>query len=865
MKDTIDVISCAHLDWIFDLCRRRAIHLQLITSGCPYSLEHLTDQTQTIPWDTFLDLVSRTGRFFDEDGLREIGRHSWKSPRLMVHASLGRVMFTPFDQFLSMYGTGGYCARHFPIETTTSQLSDTQIDIWLKPKHDLAISKAFYTIFAGQIENLTTAIGLPRSRVTMKFRGRSAKYSVTIHKTSLPVSVFRQLNRWLNASRMIRREFSGIQERLENQASDYQRSFSDRESTLNRLSQKLGFFEIAGDQLPNIVWTMTPGGDAIFITAIARQLGYQQNEITLKNIVSPIQIKALAKLVDSVLQSSIPDDKALLDIRAPSMELEAKHKLGHNIRLVVQVTPDHQEKESSDTRHLAICVATDVTDRHRLLDALDWQTKNLQAISDLSMDAIFTLGQDEQIIAANPAAYAIFGYQSPELIGKHVTDLLPQSLENSHYGIRKDRSALPLQIITPHEKLTQSINKIYVVRDMTSSTLFQKKKQSLERQIQALQKTDSIGQLASGIVHDFNNLLVAILGLTDLALKSATKEALNERLGDIRKIGELGKDMTQRLLNFSRKKETSLKIKDSNETIKGSMTVISRLMPESIKVELLIHETPIYLLADHTQIEQILINLAINARDAMPNGGTIQIRTNNIPGDKESQTHGAGQLLLEVCDTGTGMDQQTQQRIFEPLYTSKPEGQGTGLGLSVVASIIEHHQGTINVKSALGIGTTFQVLLPAISPQRKALAADSSATVPRCSETILIVENNPKDRNLARLILAGAGYNILEESNGANAVATYLDNAESIDLILLDVVLPKMGGVEAAEKISTQYPNVNIIFTSGYPEGNQQTKSAIKTGKPVIQKPFGVDLLRSKIRAALDNKSNKESRTGQRR
>jgi signal transduction histidine kinase len=251
---------------------------------------------------------------------------------------------------------------------------------------------------------------------------------------------------------------------------------------------------------------------------------------------------------------------------------------------------------------------------------------------------------------------------------------------------------------------------------MTSSTLFQKEKQSLERQIQSVQKTDSIGQLARGIAHDFNNLLVAILGLTDLALKSSTNEELRDRLGAIRETGELGKDMTQRLLNFSRHQETSFKIKDANETINGSMTVISLLLPDSIKVNLRIHENPVYLLADHTQIEQVLINLAINARDAMPNGGTLQISTNNITGDKESQTNAAGRFILEVCDTGTGMDQQTEQRIFEPLYTSKPEGHGTGLGLSVVANIIEQHQGTISVNSELGVGTTFHVSLPAISP-----------------------------------------------------------------------------------------------------------------------------------------------------
>ena len=862
MTDTIEAISCAHLDWIFDLCRSRSIHLQRITSGCLYPLEHLTDQTQTIPWDTFLDLVSQTGKFFDEDDLREIGRQSWNSPLLQVHASIGRIMFTPFDQFLSLYGAGGFCARHFPIEATARQLSETQIDIWLEPKHGLTTSKAFYTILAGQLEDLTTAIGLPRSMVTIKFPGKSAHYSVTMYKTSLPVSAFRRLGRWLTASKMVTQEFAGIQERLENLTRDHQRSFSNKESTLKKLTQRLGFYELVGDQLPNIVWTMAPGEDARFISSITRQLGYQENEVTLKNIVSPLQVTALAELVDSVLQSCRPGSEVLETSIAPSMELEAKHKLGHNIRLVVQVIPGQPAGSSSEEGHPAICIATDVTDRQKLVDALDWQTENLRAISDLSLDAIFTLGQDEQIIAANPAAYTIFGYQSPELIGMCITDLLPQSLADSHYGIRRDRSALPLQVITFPENLGKSINRIYVVRDMTSSALFQKEKQSLERQIQSVQKTNSIGQLASGIAHDFNNLLVAILGLTDLALKSSTNEELSDRLGAIRKTGELGKDMTQGLLNFSRHQETSFKIKDVNETIKGSMAVISRLLPDSIKVDILIHEKPVYLLADHTQIEQVLINLVINARDAMPNGGTLQISTNNIPGDKESQTNAAGQFLLEVRDTGTGMDQQTEQRIFEPLYTSKPEGRGTGLGLSVVANIIEQHQGTISVNSVLGVGTTFQLSLPAVSPKRKTLAAGSSANVQECSETILIVENSPKDRNLARLILAGAGYKVLEESDGGTAVATYLDNAESIDLVLMDVVLPQMGGVEAARKISNQYPDVNIIFTSGYPESSQHTKSVIETGRPMIQKPFGVDVLRSKVRTALGNKSDQGSETG---
>jgi PAS domain-containing protein len=415
MTDTKDAISCAHLAWIFDLCRSRSIHLQRITSGCPYSLEHLTDQTQTIPWNTFLDLVSHTGKFFDEDDLREIGRHSWNSPLLQVHASIGRIMFKPFDQFLSIYGAGGYCARHFPIETTVQRLSDTQIDLRVQTKRDMTASKAFYTILAGQIEDLTTAIGLPQARVTMTFQDRFAHYFITIHKTSLPVSAFRRLGRWFTASKMVTREFAGIQERLENLTSDYQRAFSDTESSLKKLTQRLGFFELVGDHLPNIIWRMDRTGDGRFIGSITRQLGYRENEVTLKDIVSPLEVTALTRLVDSVNQSHRTGAEVLENVgtplgNAPSIVLEARHKLGHNIRLAVQVIPGQQTGSSSQEEQFAICIGTDVTERQQLSDVLDGQTENLKVISELSLDAVFTLGQDEQIIDANATAYAIFGY-----------------------------------------------------------------------------------------------------------------------------------------------------------------------------------------------------------------------------------------------------------------------------------------------------------------------------------------------------------------------------------------------------------------------------------------------------------------------
>ncbi|MGV0035524.1 MAG: ATP-binding protein [Candidatus Azotimanducaceae bacterium WSBS_2022_MAG_OTU7] len=720
MTDSIDTISCAHLDWIFDFCRSRSIPLQRITGGCHYSLEHLTDQTQTIPWNTFLDLVSQTGKFFDASDLREVGRNSWKSPRLQVHASVGLIMFKPFEQVLSIYGVDGYCARHFPIETTAERISDTQIDIRMKTKQSLATSKVFYTILAGQIEDLTTAIGLPRAVVTMNLREQRAHYSVFLHKTSVPVSAFRRFGRWLTASKTVTREFAGIQERLENLTRDYQRLFSERESTLRKLKQKLGLFELAGDQSLSIIWTMTAEGDARFIGSIARQLGYKQNEVTLQQITSDLAMVALNGLVDTVIQSYPSGAERFGSFIAPSMELAARHKLGHNIRLSVQVIPDHRTGSFSAVDHHAICIGTDVTGQQNNNDALNWPSQKLQVISDLSRDAIFTLGHDEQIIDANPAAYAIFSYRDPELIGMSITDLLPQSLADSQQGIRRDHSLLPIQVVTSANNLSKANNRVCVVRDMTSSALLMKEKQSLERQVQSVQKMDSIGQLSSGIVHDFNNLLVAILGLTDLALKSATSEELSKRLGAIRATGERGKDMTQRLLNFSRPQEASFKIVDANKAIKDSLIVISGLLPDSITVDVCIHENPVYLLANHTQVEQVLVNLVVNARDAMPNGGTLQISTStsSTPGNIKAQKQAAEQFVLEVRDTGTGMDQQTEQRIFEPLYTSKPEGRGTGLGLSIVSSIVKQHQGTISVNSKLGVGTTFHVTFPAVIPEQ---------------------------------------------------------------------------------------------------------------------------------------------------
>ncbi|MEK7788489.1 MAG: ATP-binding protein, partial [Planctomycetota bacterium] len=383
----------------------------------------------------------------------------------------------------------------------------------------------------------------------------------------------------------------------------------------------------------------------------------------------------------------------------------------------------------------------------------------------------------------------------------------------------------------------------------------------LEEQLRHMQKMDAIGQFAGGIAHDFNNILTAIVGYGHIALmKMAADDPQRLNIEHMLKAADRAAHLTQNLLVLSRKQIMDRKPVDLNGIIRMVEKLLLRIIGEDIKVETILHEGAIDVFADSGQIEQVLMNLATNARDAMPECGTFTIATEVIDIDDEFiKIHGYGNpgayALITVTDTGTGMDEATRERIFEPFFTTKEVGKGTGLGLSIVYGIIKQHDGYINCYSEIGKGTALKIYLPVFKTAavKETKPAETVGIPPtRGTETILLAEDEESVRRLIRDVLKESGYKVIEAVDGEEAVSKFMENKDTIDLLLLDVVMPKMSGREAYEIIKKVKPEIKLLMTSGYSADFISKKRMLEEGLNFLAKPMSPANLLKKVREALD-------------
>jgi len=384
---------------------------------------------------------------------------------------------------------------------------------------------------------------------------------------------------------------------------------------------------------------------------------------------------------------------------------------------------------------------------------------------------------------------------------------------------------------------------------------------NLEAQLRQSQKMESIGQLAAGVAHDFNNMLTVIQGHSGMML---ARSSLPPELGDCAQAiyfaAERAAGLTRQLLMFSRKNVMQPKPLDLRKVVSNLSKMLKRLLGETVTLEFTAPPELPLVQADTGMIEQVIMNLAVNARDAMPNGGTLTISTNPVEmNDTYVQTHPEARLgafvCLRVSDTGCGMDSATMSRIFEPFFTTKDVGKGTGLGLATVYGIIKQHDGWIEVNSELGRGTTFNVFFPASSAPVKAPPPDTTLTTPVRGghETILVVEDEPVLRDMAHLILQDCGYQVLEAASGAEALQLWERQSDAINLVVTDVVMPGgMSGRELAVKLMAARPRLKIIFTSGYNVEETNTDFFRRGGAIFLQKPYTRTDLAKSVREALD-------------
>ena len=514
---------------------------------------------------------------------------------------------------------------------------------------------------------------------------------------------------------------------------------------------------------------------------------------------------------------------------------------------------------------------TEIEERKRAED-------RFHALVETAPTAIVIADEKGRIVEMNAQALRMFGYRRGELIGKTVETLLPERLRHSHQGHRsgymKEPHSRPMgvgmELLANRKDGTEFPVEVslgpLVTREgvLVSSTIVDiTLRKQMEQQFRLSQRMEAIGKLAGGVAHDFNNLLTVILGAADVLLETHPPDhPARRKLELIRQAGSSAADLTRQLLAFSRQQMLHPRVLELKEILNRTQKLLARLIGDDISLAVSVEPSLGCICADPGQIEQVLLNLAVNARDAMPSGGRLSIEARNTDLDEsykqEHQQVIPGQyVMIAVEDSGCGMDRKTQARIFDPFFTTKELGKGTGLGLATVYGIVKQSGGYIWVYSEVGRGTAFKIYLPRVEPSGQALAPKESDTSSvQGSETILLAEDSDSLREMVRDYLESIGYTVIEATSGKAALLQARDFQGPIHLLLTDVVMPEMGGPELVEQLLALRPGVRVVFTSGYTNDATARQGVLEPGVAFIQKPYRPKALARTIREVLDETSS---------
>lgn len=505
-----------------------------------------------------------------------------------------------------------------------------------------------------------------------------------------------------------------------------------------------------------------------------------------------------------------------------------------------------------------IVITTDVTEQRRAGADRD-------RFFSLSLDMLVVITADRRLKRINPAFGETLLYGVSELLGRPFLELVhpddrARTLEAfdfvlrgnsvSDFENRYQRKDGEYRVFSWRATVDPITGYVYAVaRDITEH-------RATEAQLRHAQKMEAVGQLAGGIAHDFNNLLQVVLANGELAmLSSPLPSKIREHLVEIESAGRRAAELTKQLLTFSRRQPLRPVSVDLNDLTRGLMRMLRRLLPENIAIDLITAADLLWVSADPTQLEQVIINLCVNARDAMERGGSLTIQTENVLTElhgREGQPSSGPRryVVLRVTDTGVGMSAEVRERAFEPFFTTKSVHKGTGLGLSIAYGIVQQHEGMIELKSALGEGTTLSMYLPAASRVEPLVRDESHAPSTGGGETILLAEDEERVRQPMVQILEAAGYRTIAAVNGKEAIDLLNACEGPVHLVLLDVVMPELGGPETWERIRTMRQGLRVLFTSGY--ADDRSLKRLPPDAEVVEKPFRAHELLTRVRRKLD-------------